>query len=42
MYVLVYDIYLSFSEVSTSLGMIGSTFIHLIRTDSNVLLFMAK
>ena len=35
------DIYLSFSDL-TSLCIIGSRFIHLIRTDSNTFLFMAE
>ena len=34
--------YLSFSFSLTSLCIIGSRFIHLIRTDSNVFLFMAE
>ena len=39
-YTLVYDIYLSLSNVLHSV--IGSRFIHLIRTDSDVLLFLAE
>ena len=35
-----YDIYLSLSD--TSLCIIGSRFTHIIRTDSNVFLFMAE
>ena len=39
-YALVYDIYISFWLIS--LCIIGSRFVHLIRTDSNVFLFMAE
>ena len=38
MYVLVFDVYFSLSDL-TSFCIIGSRFIHLIKTDSNVLLF---
>ena len=37
----VYDIYISLSDL-TSLCITGSRFIYLIRTDSNVFLFMAE
>ena len=36
-----YDIYLSLSDLLQSV-LIGSRFIHLIRTDSNTFLFMAE